>query len=392
MAELIGKSTENLIAFSLGIKNHQGGRELYEKYLSDIDTITPTQLFLVMNEQLKRGVSVDEMLGYVDKLINVFHQRLSDYPWEKPGEGTFLDYLMQENAGLIARLTAFKAVVKANDMRMTKAEIPALIEDLTQYHVHMQKLENILFPYLEKADARFLGLKALWALHDKARTELKMTYRLLEQSIVLDDRDFNVALGRLYFLLYGLVEKQELILFPAASEVLPKQAFEAMQAQSFEYGFAYITPPERKAKGGTVTAGKDMLDAFDTQTGSLSSLELSAVLNALPVDITLIDANDKVKFFSDPKARIFPRSPAIIGRDVRNCHPPKSVHMVERILNAFKAGEKDSARFWIQMGEKFVVIEYTALRDENGIYLGTLEVTQEASDIRALSGEKRLLD
>ncbi len=115
-------------------------------------------------------------------------------------------------------------------------------------------------------------------------------------------------------------------------------------------------------------------------------------MNTLPVDMTLIDANDKVKFFSKPKDRIFQRSPAIIGRDVRNCHPPKSVHIVERILEAFKQGKKDSAKFWIKMNGMFIVIQYFALRDENGTYLGTLEVSQEASDIRALTGEQRLLD
>jgi len=135
-----------------------------------------------------------------------------------------------------------------------------------------------------------------------------------------------------------------------------------------------------------------MIGNLVTPTGSLSLTEIEAMMNILPLDMTLIDANDKVKFFSKPKERIFPRSPAIIGRDVRNCHPPKSVHIVERILAAFKAGKKDSAMFWIQLGDKFVVIEYYALRDNDGVYLGTLEVSQEASGIRALSGQQRLLD
>lgn len=391
MAELRDRKIESLIAFCLGIREKADARALYDKHLRDIETVTPTELFLVMYEQLKRGVSVDEMLEYVDKLINVFYDTLSAYPWEKPEAGTFLDVLMQENAGLIGRLEAFKAVIKNKDAEKTQNGMRSLISELNRYHVHMQKLENILFPYLEKAEERYLGLQVLWALHDAARNKLKETYSLLGQSN-LDERDFNAALGQLYFLLYGLVDKQELILFPAAAEIATAEEFEDMLAQSFDYGFAYIAPPERtERKVAKMTMPND-LNSLITETGSLSMSEIMAMMNTLPVDMTLIDANDKVKYFSKPKDRIFQRSPAIIGRDVRNCHPPKSVHIVERILDAFKQGKKTNAKFWIEMNGMFIVIQYFALRDENGVYLGTLEVSQEVSDIRALTGEQRLLD
>jgi len=115
------------------------------------------------------------------------------------------------------------------------------------------------------------------------------------------------------------------------------------------------------------------------------------LLNHLPVDITMIDENDRVRFFSNPKDRFFIRSKAIIGRTVQNCHPPESVNVVEELLKAFKSGEKDSEPFWIQMKGRFILIQYFALRDEDGVYKGCIEVSQDLTDIKTLEGEKRLM-
>ena len=127
-------------------------------------------------------------------------------------------------------------------------------------------------------------------------------------------------------------------------------------------------------------------------TGHLSLEEIKTMINTLPLDITYVDENDRVRFFSNPEDRFFPRSKAIIGRTVQNCHPPESVDTVEKILESFKSGEKDKARFWIQMKGKFVLIEYYALRDQAGNYKGTLEVSQDITELRELEGEQRLLD
>ncbi len=120
--------------------------------------------------------------------------------------------------------------------------------------------------------------------------------------------------------------------------------------------------------------------------------EINRVFGHLPIDVTFVDTEDAVRFFSQGKDRIFPRSPAIIGRKVQNCHPPASVHRVQQILDDFRAGLRDEAEFWIQMQGKFIHIRYFALRDEAGAYQGTLEVTQDVTHIRALEGERRLLD
>lgn len=120
--------------------------------------------------------------------------------------------------------------------------------------------------------------------------------------------------------------------------------------------------------------------------------QLLAVFNFLPIDITIVDENEKVAFFNRPKDRIFPRSPAVIGRDVNNCHPPKSVHIVKKIIEAFRAGEKNEAKFWINAKGKAIFIQYFALRDSKGNYKGVLEVSQDITELKSLEGEKRLLD
>ena len=128
------------------------------------------------------------------------------------------------------------------------------------------------------------------------------------------------------------------------------------------------------------------------ETGSLSKEEIEAILNALPVDISFVDANDTVKYFNKAEKRIFVRTKAVIGRKVQLCHPQKSVHIVNKILEAFKTGKKDVAEFWIAMDNRLIHIRYFAVRDKNGKYLGTMEVTQDLTDIKKIEGQKRLLD
>ena len=128
------------------------------------------------------------------------------------------------------------------------------------------------------------------------------------------------------------------------------------------------------------------------ETGSLSKEEIEAILNALPVDISFVDANDAVKYFNKAEKRIFVRTKAVIGRKVQLCHPQKSVHIVNKILETFKTGKKDVAEFWITMNNRLIHIRYFAVRDKNGKYLGTLEVTQDLTDLKKIEGQNRLLD
>jgi DUF438 domain-containing protein len=206
----------------------------------------------------------------------------------------------------------------------------------------------------------------------------------------IDKNQVNIAIGKLFFQINGLIQKEELILFPIASELLSSEEHEQMLIQSYEYQFPYI---ERPTKMIEMEIKKPLSQfAFQSETGSLNVEQLLLIFSHIPVDMTLIDEHDKVVYFNAPDRRLFKRSSAIIGRDVENCHPPKSIHIVKKILDSFKSGEKDSAEFWLTYMNRSILITYYALRNEIGIYKGTLEISQDITDIKKIEGEKRLLD
>jgi hypothetical protein len=168
-----------------------------------------------------------------------------------------------------------------------------------------------------------------------------------------------------------------------------------IQKQTLEFGFTLYDPPvEWKPLGltedehATTVTGDG---SIQLPSGSFTAREIMAILNTIPADMTFVDKHDKVKYFTQGKERIFARSRSIINRDVRLCHPPGSAHIVEKIIEDFKSGKASHAPFWIQMKGKFIKIEYFALRDEDGEYLGTLEYSQDLSENRALEGEQRIL-
>ena len=160
-----------------------------------------------------------------------------------------------------------------------------------------------------------------------------------------------------------------------------------------DLGYCYFTPEE--AIGERVALAKDTKEqggAMTFEIGSITKEELEAMLNTLPVDITFVDKEDTVRYFSQNKERIFPRAKAIIGRKVQQCHPQKSVHVVNQILDDFRDGRRDASEFWIQLKERLILIRYFAIRSKDNEYLGCLEVTQDITDLKKIEGEKRLLE
>ena len=238
----------------------------------------------------------------------------------------------------------------------------------------------------------------MWSIHDDFRESAKNLIGLLEDNENKLD-EVNREMGRLFFAVYPMIFREEKILFPVATELFTEQEMEKMHQESMEFGFAHIQVQSEHASQGSGGVGiselpqeGNILNQMDLGTGSLSPAQLSRMLNSLPFDMTFVDENDEVRYFSNPPDRIFPRSNSIIGRKVQNCHPPESMQMVEDILDSFKSGAKDKESFWINMKAKFILIQYFAVRDEQGHYLGTLEVSQDATWTRSLQGDKRLID
>lgn len=267
-----------------------------------------------------------------------------------------------------------------------------LLEDcnlLLDIDKHYSRKENLIFPYLEK-----YGINGptnhMWRIDDFIRDSIKDAKRKLtnydgEKKDVIDTVNFVMKE------VDDMIYREENILFPMAIMNFTEDEWVKIAHESDEIGFCLTAPaaewkPERKA-----IEEKAITDGFiKMETGILSLKQLELILNHLPVDITFIDQDDVVRYFSHGKERIFARTKAVIGRTVQNCHPPKSVHVVEELLADFKAGRKDSEDFWIKFKDKYVYIRYFAVRDANNNYVGTLEFTQNIDPIQVISGEKRI--
>ncbi|MFP4078509.1 MAG: PAS domain-containing protein [Candidatus Izemoplasmataceae bacterium] len=308
----------------------------------------------------------------------------------KTHDPPFFDALLKDNEAIKAHLGDMKALFKGDALRNNLKEVTKGFEALLKLDRKFLVKENILFPRLEDKVPSTNPLKVMWSLHDDARAALKELLGHLEKRSV-DTGALKKQIGDYYYLVYGIIQKEQLILFPVAVKMLDEKTMDAMYEEAFEYGFVFIerTPPkyEQKEKESDFKDGE-----FVSPTGSLSFKQLERIFAHLPLDITYVDKHDRVRYFNDRKARHFPRSPSIIGRLVEHCHPPKSVDTVKRIVEAFKSKEKDTADFWIEFKGAFLYIRYFAIRDEKGHYEGVLEVSQDITDIRKLKGQKRLLD
>jgi uncharacterized protein len=268
-----------------------------------------------------------------------------------------------------------------------------LIEDinlLLDIDKHYSRKENLIFPYLEKYGI-YGPTTNMWRIDDFIRDAIKDG----RQKLAHYHGDKQAVIGVLNYVIQevaGMIYKEENILFPMALKNLTEDEWVKIAHESDEIGFCLIAPavewkPERKALDE-----KAISEGYiKMETGILSLKQLELLLNHLPVDITFIDQDDVVRYFSHGKERIFARTKAIIGRTVQNCHPPRSVHVVEELLADFKSGKKESEDFWIKFKDKYVYIRYFAVRDENGKYIGTLEFTQNIDPIKAIEGEKRIL-
>jgi len=195
--------------------------------------------------------------------------------------------------------------------------------------------------------------------------------------------------------LVDMVHKEEEILFPMSMDVLNTEEWWSIHKQTLEFGFCLYDPKVNWAPTDLIPDKDETVinadGSIQLPSGSFTAKEIMSILNTIPFDMTFVDKHDKVKYFTQGKERIFVRNRSIINRDVRLCHPPGSAHIVEKILDDFKAGIASYAPFWIQMKGKFIKIEYYALRGEDGEYLGTLEVSQDLTENRSLEGEKRIL-
>ncbi|MFX1579949.1 MAG: DUF438 domain-containing protein [Promethearchaeota archaeon] len=255
------------------------------------------------------------------------------------------------------------------------------LEELKRIVVHYQRLQNQLFPLLEKAEITGPST-VMWAKQDEIRDLINN----------VDESNLNDLLAAIEDMIY----KEENILFPMSLENLSEYDWAKVRAGEEEIGYAWINPGDEWKPITPIDIHQADQEPesprITLNTGSLTLKEVDLLLRHIPVDISFVGVDERVKYYSATDDRIFPRSPGVIGRGVINCHPQKSYEKVQKILNSFKEGLQDKAIFWIELDGRFLVVSYYAVRDDNREFMGTLEITQDVTEIRSLEGEKRLLD
>ena len=408
MSEFINNNQariNSLYDFCYRLTEGEKGSDLIKKHQAAINDLTANDIIQVVHRLIESDLPLDRIKIGINKALNVFHKQILAQEQVSLPEDHFLTYLKKENRELERRLQNLKSWVKDfNNENLDSLKIAEHlrigVEDLMQMEKHYIRKENILFPYFEKEFPQYKCLGLMWSIHDDIRNRQKaLLMALLE--IDLDKKHINKLLGDLFFDMYTIIFREEYLLFPVALHAVNQDAWDEMLQQSDALGYAYIQAPKIKKKekvkkdqsfvSDFLSENKLENTLLNFDTGLMTLQQAILLLNNLPVDITMIDENDKVCFFSNPKERFFPRSKAIIGRTVQNCHPPESVHIVNELVEAFRDGSKDSEPFWIEMKGRFILIQYFALRDEKGFYKGCIEVSQDLTDIRSLTGEKRLM-
>ena len=387
------------------LKLHAGESQdsVQQELVQTLGTIPYGEVVEVEQELLEEGLPQEEVLKLCDVHSAVLEGNVDLSAAKSIPEGHPVDVLIQENKALTAVIDEANAQLATLDkiddaeLQATTLNLIALYNQLIDADKHYLRKEYLLFPYLEQTGVTGPP-KVMWGKHDEIRDLLKGSLEVLKTPGITKEEllaSTEIVLQPAVKGVADMIVKEEEILLPMLMDALSDADWYEIQKQSLEFGFCLYDPPTEWAPEGVEAAGPDAIQQqggrIQLPTGSFSVQDLLAILNTLPVDITFVGSDDKVKYFSQSSERIFQRNRAILNRDVRHCHPPASAHIVDKILEDFKSGRQDRAPFWINMGGKMIHIEYFALRNDEGEYLGTLEVSQNLTGYRALEGEQRIL-
>jgi hypothetical protein len=352
---------------------------------------------------IKGGLPVTEVQRLCDVHVGAFRDALDRKAELAPPPGHPVHTYMADNAvlGRLANEIGELARQLGADPTRAGELLPAAQALLAKYDGldnHYQRKENQLFPLLERHGVTGPS-QVMWGVHDQIRARWKETRKAADTGEIAALVAGAAALGRD---VVEMIYKEEKILFPLAMEKLTADEWVEEKRGEDQLGYLLAKPAvalrpsalkvATAAGAAPAPTAPPAADLLPLGTGALSLEVVDLVLRHLPVDLSFVDENDVVRYYSEGRERIFPRTPAAIGRTVQNCHPPKSLDAVNRILESFRAGSKDVAEFWITMGGRFIHIRYFAVRDGAGTYRGCLEVTQDITQIRTLAGERRLLD
>jgi hypothetical protein len=365
----------------LVLKLHAGNEDLpmlKKKFKDELGDVSASEIAVMEQELIDSGVlTAEQITKLCDIHVDIFRDSLETHESAQSIPGHPLHTYAAENEKAKELIRKLRADFNPMDLIQLKKII-----------THYTRLENQLFPMLESVG--FSGpSQVMWAKHDEIRDIFKDADKEKVEELLDSVAD--------------MIFKEENILFPASLEKLSEAQWIKVKNGEEEIGFAWVKPGnEWKPITPEAIHGVDVakilpdslpdLGLLQMKTGKMTLEQVNLMLTHLPLDLSFIDENDNVLYYSDVPHRLFPRSPGVIGRNVKNCHPPKSQHIVMKILDAFKKGTKDVAEFWLDVKGNFIHIRYFAVRDKEGKYIGTLEVSQDITKIRKLEGTQRLLN
>jgi DUF438 domain-containing protein len=404
MSELINNSGFRQKKLKELIKSLHEGKTVdevkaeFQKHFADVST---SEISEIEQALIKEGLPVEEVQRLCDVHATVFKGSISDIHSVKDYTkiiGHPVNVLVEENKAIeqlindeiLPNLRALEEKIDHNKYLLVRIGF----DRLQEIDRHYSRKEYLFFPYLEKHNIT-APPKVMWGVDDEIRSEMKEVISLLNSTNVNVSHLKEKAEAVLQKIL-DMVFKENNILIPLMEETFTFYEWIKIDEGSPEFGYTLVKPARSWKVEATEEAKepekKTVAGEIEFAAGSLTPEEANAIFNTLPFDLTFVDKNNKVKYFTQGKERIFSRPKTIIGREVSLCHPPASVKIVEGIIESFKNKKKDHEDFWIRMGNLFVHIRYFAVRDSEGNYLGTLEVTQNIKPITELQGEKRLVE
>ena len=386
------------------------------KSLKDrVQHLAPYEIAIIEQEMVVE--SEDECIKEdIQAMLEVFQDVLVTKDQELP-ENHPISCYRRENAKMKELLLSVEDLVQ---YPLIKNQWLELYEELLKFKIHLSRKQNQLYPVLEKKGFT-RPTTTMWTLDDFIRDEIAECYNLLLED---KEEEFIGKQAELVADVRDLMDKEENILYPTSLEMINEEEFRYMAEGDQEIGFAYISVQADKSgnsasdssSASASTAGAPLSglssapgfaeelagllgkygfnnkeEKLNVSTGQLTLEQINLIYQHMPVDLSYVDENELVCFYTDTKHRVFPRSKNVIGRDVKNCHPKASVHIVEEIIKKFRSGEQDKAEFWINKPDLFIYIIYYAVRDENGKFRGVLEMMQDCTHIRSLQGSQTLL-
>lgn len=407
MSELINNSQsrkDKLKSLILKLHNGETQESVRNELLLSLSQIPYGEVVEVEQELIAEGLPEEEILDLCDAHSSVLEGRVDLSALKPVPDGHPVDVFRKENEEIRNVTNAIFALISdilhssSESVREQVIKLRGLYNNLYDVDKHYQRKEYLLFPYLEKLEITGPP-KVMWGKHDEIRELIKGSIEVLQVDSLTREELEAAAEMVLKPAARGaqeMITKEEEILFPMALDTLNESDWYEISRQSIEIGFCLYDPPvdwrPEWVAEQSINESQKSGSHIQLPSGSFSAEELLAILNTLPVDMTFVDKDDKVKYFSQGAERIFQRNRAILNRDVRHCHPPASAHIVDKIIEDFKSGRENRAPFWINMGgKKMIHIEYFALRNEKGEYLGTLEVSQNVQPYRDLEDEQRIL-